>query len=365
MGKVSIIRIDDNIKGALDRAIDLTGGINNFIGKNDSVMIKPNLNGTEGITDIRLTEALIQLLNDYGMRKPIVAESTFGSPAMTDMFFNKTGYAELAKKYDLPLINLNRSEIVEKDVNDPMILPKIKIAREVLEADAIINLPVMKVHYATGITLAMKNLKGILVGDEKRHFHESGLNESIVDLNSIIKPRLNIIDCITCMEKMGPRGGELFNLDLVIAGAEPAETDYAGSLLMGFDLDEVKHLKYYIEKFNVNINDIEILGEDINKVKRPFKKPVMQNIIPENFVIHEKDACSSCMNALLLSFQMLDENPGKKAHVYLGTNEDAAHNDDGLKIGFGRCCKGEDFDIKINGCPPYPFDLKNKLAGKQ
>jgi len=58
-----------------------------------------------------------------------------------------------------------------------VVLEKLRIAREVYEADRITNLPNMKVHYATGITLALKNLKGLLVGNEKRHFHEVGLDK--------------------------------------------------------------------------------------------------------------------------------------------------------------------------------------------
>ena len=103
------------------------------------------------------------------------------------------------------------------------------IAKEIDEIDKLINLPIMKVHYATGITLALKNLKGILVRDDKRNFHALGLDECIVDLNNTIKPHINILDCITCMERMGPRGGDLVNLGLILAGKESGAVDYVGS----------------------------------------------------------------------------------------------------------------------------------------
>ena len=89
----------------------------------------------------------------------------------------------------------------------------------------------MKVHYATGITLALKNMKGLLVGGAKRRCHEAGLDKAIVDLNNTldkaivdlnntIRPHLNVVDAISCMERMGPRGGDIVRMDLVMAGGD-------------------------------------------------------------------------------------------------------------------------------------------------
>ncbi|MFW6389737.1 MAG: DUF362 domain-containing protein, partial [Halanaerobiales bacterium] len=119
-------------------------------------------------------------------------------------------------------------------------MDEIKIAEEVFNVDKIINIPIMKVHYATGITLSMKNLKGLLVGDEKMHFHEFGLDKSIADLNKVMKPDLHIVDCISCMEGMGPRGGEMVNLNSIMAGKESATVDYVGSKIMGYEVEEIK-----------------------------------------------------------------------------------------------------------------------------
>jgi uncharacterized protein (DUF362 family) len=363
MGKVSIVKIDDGINKALIKSLDLIGGLERFISHSDEVMLKPNLNGDEGVTDISLVESLIQLLSDFRVKKVIIAESTFGNQRMTDMYFNKNGYTELAGKYNIDLINLNKSEIAETKVKDPLVTDKLKIAKEVFEVDSIINLPVMKVHYATAITLALKNLKGLLVGDEKRHFHEIGLDKAIVDLNNTVKPRLNIIDCISCMERMGPRGGDIVNLNLIMAGEDSAETDYVGMQIMGYNLDEIKHLKYYIEANHIDLNKIEVVGEKIKAVRRKFKKVRMETIIPKKIRIHDKNACSSCMNALLLSFQFLEKEITKDIDLYLGDNIDNKIIDESV-IGFGNCCnKSNKFRRSIKGCPPYPFDLKRILEG--
>jgi len=220
----------------------------------------------------------------------------------------------------------------------------------------------MKVHYATAVTLALKNLKGLLVGDEKRRFHETGLDKAIVDLNSVIRPALHIVDGITCMEGMGPRGGDLFNLNLIIAGADPAEVDYTGIGIMDFTLDEVNHLKYYVESKKIDLNGLDVLGEQIVGVKRPFRKAALSMIVPDDCRIHDRDACSSCMNALLLSLQVMEKDVPKNLDIYLGTKVPFEEDGKGLKIGFGNCCPADPtFDKYIKGCPPYPFALGKAL----
>ena len=326
-------------------------------------MIKPNINGTEAITNIDLVAALVELLSDYGVKKPVVAESSFGDEKMTQVYFAKTGYARMCEKYGIELINLNASEIVKAKVPSPLINDTLDIAKEVFEADKIINMPVMKVHYATGVSLAMKNLKGVLVKNQKRKFHDAGLDKSIVDLNNVIRPALNIIDATTCMEKMGPHGGDPVKLGLIIAGENTAAVDYVGCSIMGYSLDEVKHIKYFIEQSGFDIGAIEVLGEKPEDVRHDFKKVDVQNIIPKRFIVNQKDACCTCMNALLLSFRFLEEQQkNMDVEICLGSDINDISASKQYVIGFGNCRKGQkDCDAHIKGCPPYPFHLKNEL----
>jgi hypothetical protein len=132
---------------------------------------------------------------------------------------------------------------------------------------------------------------------------------------------------------------------------------------MGYSIDEVKHLKYYIERTKFNIDEIEVLGEKIEDVKRNFKKVDMANIIPESFFINQKDACCTCMNALLLSCRFLEEHQKEMdVEICLGSNVDATKSEKKYTIGFGNCRKNQkDCDAYIKGCPPYPFHLKKEI----
>jgi len=362
MGKVSIVKTSRGIEKGLGEALELIGGLNRYVRHHDRVMLKPNLNGVEGCTNIELTESLINMLLEFGVKEVFVAESTFGGARMTDMFFKKSGYLELAGRYAIDIINLNESKAVEVEVKRPLIAEKLRMAREVFEADRIVNLPNMKVHYATGITLALKNLKGVLAVDEKRRFHEIGLDKAIVDLNNTIRPHLNIADCIMCMERMGPRGGDMVQLGLIMAGEDPAEMDYVGSRIMGYDLDEVRHLKYFVEANGTDLGGIEVVGETIEDVRHPFKKVSFDSIVPGQFTIHNRNACSSCMNAFLLSCSLMDREPNRRIDVFLGSIVEEKDILEGLRVAFGNCCPTDmHVDRRVKGCPPYPFALGESL----
>jgi uncharacterized protein (DUF362 family) len=363
MGKVSLVKTTDGIKQGLYNAIEFIGGMGQYAGCNDKVMLKPNLNGLEGFTNKDLVEALLQLLSDFNVKKVVIAESTYGDERVTDMFFNTTGYRELARKYNIDLINFNRSKSIEIQVKNPLVLKTLRIAREVFEADKIINLPNMKVHYATGITLALKNMKGVLVGDEKRHFHEIGLDKAIVDLNNTVRPHLNIVDAIQCMERMGPRGGDVVDLGLIMAGASAWEVDWVGASIMGYAASEVKHLARYMEVNRTDPGGIEVVGEKPEAVRRPFKKVTMDNIVPKKIRVHDRNACSSCMNAFLLSCQLLESDPLKIYDVYIGDFKKSDADEGGIQIAFGNCSsRNGAFNETIRGCPPYPFALNECVS---
>lgn len=362
MGRVSIVRTNQGIGESVSRAIDLIGGLEQYIGKSDRVLLKPNLNGADVYTNKELVGKLIEMLLDLGVSRVFIAESTFGNAGITNMYFDKTGYRDLAARYGVDLINLNESEAVEVEVANPLVLDKIRIAKEVCEADKIINIPSIKVHYATGVSLALKNLKGFLVGDEKRHFHETGLNKAIIDLNNTVKVHLNIIDGITCMERMGPHGGDAVDLNLLIAGGNCAEVDHVGCRVMGYDISEVKHLEEYIEMNNIDLSKVEIVGENIEDVIQPLEKVSMEDLIPAEFNVHDTNACCTCMNAFLISCRLLKGKPNQPVDVYLGSNTKDDITSNNVKVAFGNCCAKNLKDHKsIRGCPPYPFTLGEVL----
>jgi hypothetical protein len=161
------------------------------------------------------------------------------------------------------------------------------------------------------------------------------------------------------MERLGPRGGDPFDLNLVLAGDNPAEVDYIGMLVMDYALDEVRYLKRYLELSELDSGRIDVVGERLDEVKRPFKKVNLGNV-PNGFNVHEHGACSSCMNAFLLSCHTLGSLETRTYHVYIGSHRPESHST-GQVVAFGNCCPSENCGIVVKGCPPYPFALKERI----
>lgn len=359
MKPVGIVKTNGHMQEALARALHLIGGLESYIRPHDRVLLKPNLNDTGLVTDIGLTNTLITLLKEYGVSHIAIGESTFGTAQMTDALFKKSGYDALAERHGIPLHNLNRSRPAAVPVTGPLAADTLRIAEEAMEADAIINLPVMKVHYATGVTLCMKNLKGLLVGEEKRRFHDIGLEKAIADLNRTIAPALHIIDAITCMERMGPKGGDLLKLDLLLAGGGAAETDCIGCRVMGYDPHEIKHLSLYADKCGIDLEAVQAAGEPVSAVAHPFKKVDIEAAIPPEICVYASRACSSCMNALILSCSFLDKEIENPIDLYMGSGWETVPPG---ALAFGNCAAKTPGAARcVRGCPPFPMALKKIL----
>lgn len=359
MDTVSVLKTKGDMYEDIVTLLEPLGGLAKYVRPRDRVLIKPNLNDTGLVTNIDLTDALITLLREHGISHIAMGEATFGTAHMTDVLFRKNAYTELSEKHGIPLYNFNRSQAVPVPVRDPLVTDTLHIAREAMEADAIINLPVMKVHYATKVTLAMKNLKGLLVGDEKPRFHDIGLNKAIADLNKTITPVLHIIDATTCMERMGPKGGDLVRLDLLLAGGSAAHTDSTGARIMGYDPQEIKHLALFAESQGIDLTAVNTVGEDIEAVAYPLKKVDMGNAVPPHVQVHARGACSACMNALILSCSLLEADMATPADLYMGAGWETIPPD---AIAFGNCAARTIASQSVKGCPPFPFALKKLLT---
>ena len=71
---------------------------------------------------------------------------------------------------------------------------------------------------------------------------------------------------------MGPRGGDPFDLNLILAGDNSAEVDYVGMSIMDYNLDEVRYLKRYLELSELDLSQIDVIGERLDEVRRPFRE---------------------------------------------------------------------------------------------
>jgi uncharacterized protein (DUF362 family) len=124
----------------------------------------------------------------------------------------------------------------------------------------------------TKVTLGMKNMFGMLTTKWKGKFHLRGMDKVIHDINLTLPPQLVVIDGFVAMEGRGPVHGKPVKMDTIIAGSDPVATDATAARIIGFDPWEIEHIKWAHQSGIGDIEDIEVIGNSIENVYRPFQR---------------------------------------------------------------------------------------------
>ncbi len=174
------------------------------------------------------------------------------------------------------MVDLNKDEFVEVRPTNPLSLKKVKIAKTALES-TIISVPKLKLHRIANVSLSLKNMMGVMTPKGSMHSH---LNINIADLASIVKPRIAVIDGIIAGE--GHESSEdPVEMNLVVVGKDPVAVDAVGAAVMGVPPEDVKHIRFAVEKgLGISdLNQIKILGESIESVKRKFRSSILSKFL--------------------------------------------------------------------------------------
>jgi uncharacterized protein (DUF362 family) len=239
----------------------------------DTVLIKVNFItvktwDTGATTDPIVVEAIIERLKDLNV-KILVVESD-ATMTSADKAFMETGMREMAERNGVECLNLRHvKDRVKINVPHGETLGSITVPRIVMES-AIVSAAKLKTHMSTKVTLGMKNMFGLLPDKLKGKYHMKGINKVIVDINTVLKPALTVIDGFVGMEGRGPSDGTPVQMDLIIAGTDPVATDATASRVMGFDPHEISHIRKAYEKGLGSIDDVQVLGERLEDVARKF-----------------------------------------------------------------------------------------------
>jgi len=356
--------------------IGLLGGIEKFVKKGEKVQIKPNIAGsykaeTGTLTNPFVVEAIVNLCEEAGAGEIVVGE---GSAVGQDTFLamEESGWMFL-KEQGIRLLDLNKEEMIKVNVPDGIVFKELYISKPILDADVLINVPVLKTHLATVMTCCMKNLKGVLSYTGKKAMHFYGLEEGIVDLNSIVKARLSVVDAILCQEGLGPVAGTPLPLGIMMAGTDAVALDTVGAKIMGIESQEVNQLNLAGER-GLGINDLEkihILGDELEGCIHPFKLPVINAEFPQ-IDIDNVSACSGCNKPLMLSLKQMEaagelellKEKHKKIQITLGKQGSLAL--EGLNICFGNCQKPnkETCHLFVEGCSPAGWYFRDLIRQK-
>ncbi|MCW3994794.1 MAG: DUF362 domain-containing protein [Candidatus Bathyarchaeota archaeon] len=225
---------------------------------------------TGATTDPMVVEALIQQLKKLPVEVLVVeSDATLTSASKA---FEVTGMAEMCKNNGVEFLNLRYvKDTVKIPVPNGECLREITVPRIVKES-AIISAAKMKTHTSTKVTLGMKNMFGLLPDKLKFKYHAMGISKVIVDINTVLQPRLTVIDGFVAMEGRGPTDGIPVKMNLIVAGKDPVATDATAARIMGIDPREVSHIRNAQLRGIGNIDNIEVLGSPIGDVRRVFKR---------------------------------------------------------------------------------------------
>jgi uncharacterized protein (DUF362 family) len=325
------------VKDMIVEVLDRLGGIGSFVRRRSRVLLKVNagFRGCPGVhtTDPRVVEALVQLIIDVSDPREIMiaenaAERHFldetGVGATTLECFVSTGLEGVSKRTGAKLVPLEHDQHIEVEVPEAKVFSKFKVPRTVLEADTLVFIPHLKTHLATGVTLNLKLNQGVLPTQEKKRCHRSDLSQKLVDLLRVVRPHLSIIDGIWAQQGQGPtspyEGDVVRDMNVIIAGRDPVAVDAVGSALMGFDPLEIKTTWIAFKEGlgQGDLNRISVLGAEIKRVSRVFKRPslTLEGVFP-NVAFHLGGACEGCISHLrmyldyLHSLRLLEKLPEK------------------------------------------------------
>jgi len=282
MSKVSIVKGTRPVKATVKALEMIRPDVDYILSKPKPILIKPNYINSEppstGITtDSRVIEGIVKFLRQCKTKDIIIGEGS----GWSDTFeaFKVAGVDAVAERWDVKLVDLNKDKIVEVSPPNPLSIKKIKVAATSLES-IIISVPKLKLHRIATVTLSLKNMMGALAS--KGSMHRGSLSKNIVDLASVLRPSISVVDGIIAGEGHETSGNPV-EMNLIIAGTDPVAVDAVGAAVMGISPTDVKHLVLAEEKGlgTCDLEKITVLGEPIEKVKRKFHRS-----LSSRFLVH-------------------------------------------------------------------------------
>jgi uncharacterized protein (DUF362 family) len=230
---------------ATQRAIAELGGMGKIVARGDVVMVKPNIGWNRSVEQAACTHpevlrAVIELAFAAGAKKVVVMDNTCHK---AEDCYARSGIEAMARQAGAELRFSDEARLVLHDFKGE-VLGQWPVFRDHLEVDKFINVPVLKHHGSSGLTIAMKNLYGILGGNRGKLHRDMG--ENIADLANGFRSDLVVIDAFRVLVRNGPVGGRLSDVELrqtVIASTHIMHADVAAAALFGRDAREVESLQ--------------------------------------------------------------------------------------------------------------------------
>ena len=229
-----------------DQAIQAMGGIKKFVRPNQTVVVKPNIGWDvsperAGNTHPALVKQIIKQCLDAGAKDVYVFDHTCDNWVKT---YTNSGIESAAKAAGGKVVPGNTEKYYQKvEIPGGIRMTEAKVHELILESDVFINVPILKNHGSATLTMAMKNLMGVVW--DRQYWHRNDLHQCIADFAAFRKPDLNVVDAYYVMKKNGPRGiskGDVVTLKSQILSTDIVAADAAAAKLFGMEPAEISHI---------------------------------------------------------------------------------------------------------------------------
>jgi uncharacterized protein (DUF362 family) len=395
---VSIVKYEKPLE-SVRKAVDLSHGLDHLT-QHAKVFIKPNIvfwtKATNFpkygvITTSRIVEDMVVLLKERGIDDISIGEGTVlrdPKDMQTQLHaFEALGYGKLRTRYGVNSINIWQRPFEKVDLGDGV---EVNFNTDILHSDFVLDLPVMKTHSMTIVSLGIKNLKGMIDIPSRKKCHnthpEKNLHFWVSRLADKMPPIFTLIDGIYTAERGPNIDGRMHRSNLLVASADVLSADMVGAKVLGYEPSAVPHLLHAARRQQrpLDLSDIRIAGEPIESVAKPHgysfdynedeTLPMpMENMGIRGLSYYKYDLslctyCSGITSTVLAAIaKAWKGEPWDDVEILSGK---AMAPDRGKKktILFGKCMYQANKDhpdiremIAIKGCPPKPESIYKAL----
>jgi len=388
---VSIVKYEHPLE-SVRKAVELCRGLED-LPSNAKVFIKPNIvlwtrfvpfPKWGVITTSRVVEDMVVLLKEHGVQDITIGEgSVIMNPKDTETpahAFRTLGYDVLKEQYGVNYVNVFERPFEKVDVGDGVTL---NYNVDALQSDFVVDLPVLKTHAVTMVSLGIKNLKGLIDISSRKKCHsadpEKDLHFMVAKLANPMPPIFTLLDGIYTNERGPSFDGRMRRSNILAASRDVFSADLVGAKILGYEPSEVPHLVHAAHDRGrpLDLSDIDITGmriEDVasrheydflfnedNSLPMPFVKKGIQGLSYRKYDTSLCTYCTGINGAALaavaqawdgtpwddvevLTGKMMKPTPGKKKTILLGKCMYQANKDhpDIQEM------------IAVKGCPPSP-----------
>jgi uncharacterized protein (DUF362 family) len=229
-----------------DKGIASLGGMKQFVKPNQTVVIKPNIGWDAAPergsnTNPDLVGRIVEQCKMAGAKTVYVFDNTCSEASRC---YKMSGIEDAVKKAGGTMVS-GKSESYYHDVQIPKgkRLQKAKVHELILESDVFINVPTLKSHGGSTLSVSMKNMMGVVW--DREYWHSNDLHQCIADFPTYRTPDLNIVDAFRVLKRNGPRGvsvADVLTMKYQLIGKDIVAVDTAAAKLFGIDPNKVKHI---------------------------------------------------------------------------------------------------------------------------